>query len=274
MKLHSWLFGCLLALHLPGSLHAIDLKPWFGNAFEFEVRPAYVYQNFNKVNTAVGNLSYPSNDHFASLDVGIAIFGNWNAQIQVIGAQTRAHSFNFDSALVMGQYLWMDDVIGDPVSLTTGITLCQATTISLHDLGSFHHGKFEGELHVAMGQEATCRNTWSSRWWIIGALGLADVGSPWWRLDGAAEMQICNGQFVEAGAYSLWGLGHSPLTSLVGFQGYGPINHGSVDAGLSYTYRFDIWGSLKVGYRRRLYARNFPEKVNYLIIEYFYPFGI
>lgn len=274
MRLSGWFLGCILAVQAPCVLQALDLKPWFGNPFEFEVRPKYVYQNFNKVNTAAGDLSYASNDHFVSLDVGMAIFGNWDAQVEVVAAQTRAHSFNFDCARIMGQYLWMDDVIGDPVSLTTGITLCQATTISLHDLGSFHHGKFEGELHVAVGREATCGSTWSSRWWVIGGLGLADVGSPWWRLDGVMEYQVCRGQYLEAGLYSLWGLGHSPLTGVTGFQGYGPIDHRSVDVGVAYIYRFDIWGSLKLGYRRRLYARNFPERVNYAIIEYLFPFGL
>lgn len=266
----------LLAAALPFTLSATELKPWFGNAFELEARGTYLFQNFQRVNTGLGAQKYASNDSFVTGSLGTNIYGDWNVELEITGAQTRAHCFNFDCARLTGRYLWVDDTLGlSPVSVASGLTLIQATNQSVHDLGSFHHGIFEAEIHTAVGHEITCGRSWSKRWWLLGALGMGTRGVPWLRGDGVVQFQPgwC-GQIFELGVYTLWGTGNRSIGLLEDFSGYGVIAHQSVDVGAAYIHRFDIWGSLKIGYKRRIYAQNFPEAVNYLIVEYFYPFGL
>jgi hypothetical protein len=259
---------------LPFALNATELKPWFGNPFELEGRATYVFQNFQEMQTGEGLVSYVSNDNFLTLSLSTSIWGNWDAEFELTGAQTRAHCFNYDCARLTGRYLWMDDVIGDPFSITSGITLTLPQRISIIDPGSFHHGYFEAEFHTALGRESVCGPRWKSRWWLIGGVGIATQGSPWLRADGVIEVQHFIGHALELGAYTLWGLGGDNIVDLDAFRGYGPIAHRSVDVGFAYLYRFDCWGTLKLGYRRRVYAHNFPDNANYLIVEYLYPFGL
>lgn len=267
-----FILSSFIAAAMP--LCATEFKPWFGNVFELEARGKYVFQNFQDVESGFGEQSYVSNDNFATLGLGTNIYGDWNVEIEVTGAQTRAHSFNFDNARVTGRYLFMDDIIGDPVSLTGGLTLIQATSQSLHDLGSFHHGIFEAEIHAAFGREISCGMTWNNRWWVVGAVGQGTVGVPWIRADGVVQFQRFCGNIFEFGIYSLMGTGDRDIELLNEFPGYGLIAHRSIDLGAAYIHRFDISGSLKIEYRRRVYARNFPCNVNYLIVEYLYPFGL
>lgn len=264
----------LLALLVPFALSATELKPWFGNAFEIEARGTYVFQNFQEVETGLGLQSYVSNDNFGTLSLATNIFGNWNAEFEVTGAQTRAHGFTFDNARLTGRYLVMDDVVGDPVSLVVGLTMTEASHVAVVDIGSFHHALFEGELHVAMGKEYLCGTRWKSRWWLVGGVGMGIRGAPWLRGDAVFQIQHLIGHALEFGGYSLWGTGNRNIGLVEKFNGYGCIDHCSFDLGVAYLYRFDIWGTLKIGYRKRLYAHNFPYKANYLIIEYLYPFGL
>lgn len=268
-----FLLGLLAAL--PYSLCATQLQPWFGYSHHLEGRGTYVFQNFQRVNTRLGPQKYISNDSFVTASLAGNRYDEWNFELEITGAKTRAHGFNFDCARFTARYLVLNDIIGDRVSFVPGITVIQATNQSVHDLGSFHHGITEMEIHASVGRETTCGSKWSKRWWLVGAIGQGIRGVPWLRGDGVVQFQPgwC-GQVLELGAYTLWGTGNRGIGLLNRFSGYGVVAHQSVDLGAAYIHRFDYLGSLKIGYKRRIYAQNFPEGVNYLIVEYFYPFDI
>lgn len=268
------ILASLLAISFPLTVCATQLKPWFGNVFEFEARATYFAQNFENMDTGLGPQYYNSNDNFGALSLATNIWGNWNVELEVVAGETRAHSFNFDSALLTGRFLVLDDVIGDPVSLTVGITAIQTNRISLYDPARFHHGFLGAEFHAAVGRETVCGARWNRRWWVVGAVGTADIGSPWMRGDAFYEFQLKCQSSLELGVRTLWGFGDDNILLLEDFAGYGPIAHRSVDLGVAYIYRFDIWGSLRLEYRHRVYAHNFPEQVNFFLVEYLYPFGL
>ena len=279
----SVFIACFMSL--PAPVSARELMPWFSRDFELELRPSYLFQTYPSIESSQKNCHHSSNDHFLSFGVEASVdtsllslmdfpsFGPIDGEFEVILADTRHRHFGFDSAQATLRNLWLDDVVGDPVSLSTGITVIQACQESLHDPSSFHHGKIEAEAHIALGQEVACMASWTKRWWAVGALGCADVGSPWVRGDLSWESLSCDQRHLwRIFTRTLWGMGQKNF-HCSRFKGYGPINHQSIDLGIRYTYNFDIWGLLALEYSYRPYARNFPQYCSRLLATYTFPFG-
>lgn len=265
----------LLLLAAPLSLAAIDLQPWYSPSFEIQAEAKWIYQTFNEVDANPEPIPYRARDNFAVGRLGVSAFDTYDAQLEVVGAQTKAHNFNFDHVSLTLRYLLMDDVEGDFVSWVVGATGIQSVRQAVRDVSSFHHGVSEGEIHTAIGKEIVRCDTWSSHWWITGAIGCAGTGSPWCRGNAYVEYQIpARTLLLRVFAETLWGLGRQDLTTFANFQGYGPIRHRSIDTGARFTYQFPYCGSLHVQYARRVWAKNYPSKANILTVSYLYPFGL
>jgi hypothetical protein len=275
--------GFFLAFFLlPSVMFATELKPWFGKNLEIESRTGYLLQAYRSIDVVRGPHHLPSVNSFfhlslsfAATDLSVASIPDMSAEIEAVAADTRHRSFGMDALKATGRFRWMNDVPGDdPISLTTGLTLTQVFKQALHDIGSFHHGGIEAEAHVAFGKEHPWKRFWTSRWWGVFAIGIADIGSPWLRGQAAWEHNKCDKHRLRFFCDSLWGLGKRGLRLYVPFRGYGPIHHQSVDVGIRYSYLFDWAGRLSVGYARRIYALNCPKNANTAFISIFYPFGL
>lgn len=264
---------CGAFLFLSHLVFATQLEPWLGNNLELESRFTYFLESYQRIETSKGKTKRPTDDSFYTLSLGTSAFDLLAAEIELVLSDTRSHSFDWDCVRLTGRYALLDDIIGDPVSLITGITVTQASTAGLHDISSFHHGKIEAELHASIGQELSCDRFWTSRWWSVFGVGLADVGSAWIRANGVYEKNWWNQYQARLFVNTLWGFGHNRL-KLHAFHGYGPIHHQAIDLGASFTYCFAFSGTLSLEYSRRLFARNFPENVNQYKVCFFYPFGL
>lgn len=277
-------FGC--ALSIKSAASAREQMPWFNKNLELELRSSYLFQTYPSIQSSKNSRHYSSDDSFLTFGVETSVpslaltyfglpdvIGAIDGELEIVLAGTHHRHFGFDSARATLRNQWMDDVVGDPVSLATGLTGIQACQESLHDPSSFHHGKLEGEIHLSLGIEAGCYSTWTSRCWGFFALGSADVGSPWIRGDLAWE-HLSDGQRTQIRVFTntCWGLGGRSF-KLQKFHGYGPIAHQSIDIGLRYSYDFDIWGVLALEYTYRPYARNFPQYTNRFSINYTFPYG-
>lgn len=261
-------------LLLPLTVLATDLKPWLDNIGELQLRGNYFLQTFRSVDVPGGPSRYKSYDHFYNFSAG-GTYYNYKAELEANFADTRHHGFGFDNLRLTANYLFLNDVTAEsPVSLMAGLTATQAVKIALKDIGSFHHGLIETELHVSVGKEWVWWEFWTSRAWAVFGLGVADVGSPWIRADFAWEKNFCGLQKIKAFINTLWGLGHRSLHLNRPFHGYGDIRHQSIDIGLGYYYRFDFGGEISFDYSHRLHARNFPRNVNIFKVGFLYPFGL
>lgn len=277
---------CFLLIFIPAMIFSTEQSPWFGRNLEIEARGVYLFQSYRSVDASGKSKHYSSDDNFLALGVESSVDGSllsflgfpnlnaFDAELEVIFADTRHRGFGFDNIRLTGRYLWMDDVAAiDPMSVAIGFTAIQAWTQSLYDPSSFHHGRIEAELHVSAGKEFSCLDFWMNRVWGFCAIGTADIGSPWMRFNTAWEHNIWDQHRFQLFARTLWGFGGRSL-NICKFHGYGPIKHRSVDLGLSYHYSFENLGVLGIEYARRVYARNFPEKTNLFLVSYHYSFGI
>lgn len=252
---------------------ATNFQPWLGNIYEFELRPSVMYQNYSHLSSGSHSNKYSSNDFFLNGSVANAL-ETWGVELEATGAWTRKQNGDLDQLKLTGRYIWSDDIAGDALSVATGLSYTQAFTDSLKDVSSFHHGRCEGELFVSIGKEYSLDACWNSRWWSILGIGSSVArGSPWIRFNIAYEKCWQDKHEMRAFVHSLWGLGEKRL-HLSHFEGYGSVQHQSIDLGLRYTCLIDFFGSASLQYSYRVHARNFPESAHQILAEVLYTFGL
>lgn len=261
----------IVLLVLPQLLGAVvDYRPWFSRDLELQPWLSYRYQQYNRINGNGGSFTRNENDSFFDAGAGIAALG-YAVDLEAEIAKTSHQNYACDHFSLTGKYQLSDDVIGDSLSAVTGLTFTHAFKHSLFDISSFHHGKFEYEWYISAGREKSCGSFWLSRFWGVAAVGIADRGSPWIRADCTWERNWWDIHRVQVFIRTLWGLGEHGLTEERPFRGYGSIRHQSIDVGAGYVYQFEEYGRVGLDYAYRLYARNFPSRVNTVVLTYVYP---
>jgi hypothetical protein len=261
-----------LLLLFPLFTFATELKPWYGDPLVINARFTSAYQHYSRVAKNHHPVHHSSDDLFQVLSVETSLF-EYGLEGELYLAKTHHRSFGLDSFKLTGRYQILNNDLGDPVSLILGASLIAVDRWARDDLSVFHHGGTEGEFTVSVGNEVICEDIWLSRWWCVGGLGLGDTGSPWIRGDASYEKRFYTRHFLRLTVDTLWGLGHSNL-HVHDFDGYGPIQHQSVDLTLRYAYQFDYLGELSCSYSYRLFARNAPLEANRFQVTYLYPFGL
>jgi len=259
---------------LPISLFGLDRIPWFCNVWEFTFTPTYTYSRYPDVQNGVPKNQTPSHDHVLSLDLGFSPSPQWQIDSEAEFADTPRQSMGLRSIAAQARYLWLDDLLGDPVSLTTGAVLRAVTRHSIKDVSCPYHSYMNYEINTALGREWDRGFDWTFRIFGGASLGIANHGYPWtsafWIIEGQMHHAHRLGLFVDGSL----GFGHHKKVFINHFNGYASIEHRNIDAGVKYTYVFEIWGQLSLSYARRLYARSFPEKVNFFTISYMLPFSL
>jgi hypothetical protein len=261
-------------LWVPFLCEATDRKPWFGKAYEAEIRADLLYQNYREISIPHKvNIKRNENDEFMTLSAAYP-FMRYCGEFEATAANTRRQHFRWDNFRFTGRYQWLNEGDGSAFSLVTGITLTQPFSKALHDISSFHHGHIEGEFDLSIGKNyGYCEDTYHSFcWWNVIGIGTSDIGSPWVRGDAGCEYSYEDAHRLRGFINTLWGLGKNNLKHHH-FKGYGSIRHKSVDLGIRYGYSLGCWGTLSFEYARRVYASNFPENVNLVLLEYYFPFG-
>lgn len=250
-----------------------EFLPWVGNYLEFEWHQSLIYQSYPGINTSRFH-SGGSDNIFLTANLSNTILPEFSVAIESTLARTKKQKGSLDHIRLQGRYMWLDDIAGDSISLTTGLNFTQAFNHSVRDISSFHHGKNEVELFLSIGKEQSQGIVWSKRWWAVLGLGTAiNRGSPWIRAQLAYEQRVGQNHEGRLFVHSLWGLGQHRICPH-DFNGYGTIQHQSIDLGGRYTYLIEFVGSLSFEYSYRLYARNFPARAQCGLIHFFYPFGI
>lgn len=263
-----------LLLLLPISLFGLEIQPWFCDMWEFSFTPSYTYGRFHSVQNGDPQLKKPFNEHLLTFDLEVSPSPHWDMDADVEFADTTAVSMALRSGAFQIRYLWLDDVACDPVSLTTGISARGVASRSLKDISCPYHFHTNFEVNTSIGKEWDHGFDWHMRLYGFGAIGVANRGYPWVTAFAMFEGNIhCThrlGIFAEAYV----GFGNQAHVHTNHFNGYADIRHRNIDTGVKYTYVFEIWGHLSFAYTRRVYARSFPENVNFFTVSYMLPFSL
>ena len=74
-------------------------------------------------------------------------------------------------------------------------------------------------------------------------------------------------------AFGNVGFGGKQHVDVHHFNGWAEFQHQSIDLGAAYGYEFALWGKLTATYAHRVFAHNFPERVNFFTLTYSLPFS-
>jgi hypothetical protein len=263
-KIYSLL---LLFLLFFNSIYSTELRPWFGPNLLILWRTEYTYQHYSKINSDKQTISKTADDSFLNLSLELSPDPTLDFEVEALLSDTRKRGKGFDCGRITGRYQLMDDILGDPMTLTAGITLTRANHISLHDISSFHHGIMEYEAHLSAGKEFSCEKFWTSRFWGLIGLAVADRGSPWMRIHLAYERNFWD--YADYGIFlrGLFGFGDHNIQFINPFPGYGVIQHRSIEIGGYYRHFIQSFGAHIYGqYAYRVWAHNFPAQTSLLTL--------
>lgn len=263
----------LLAAFFSTSLAAFEEKPWLADFLEFYLDSSYTYYRFRHVDDAVHQLHSPSNNNLLSFDVGFIPVDGWELALEAEFASTPRQSWGRRSVAGQIRVRWLDDIAGDPITLTTGLSVRQVAHVSVHDISSPYAARWDIEAHAAIGNEWSRGANWYMRWYGVGALGQGNTGSPWTRGRAAFELNRDNHHQIEFFGIGYWGFGHRRKVNIEHFRGWGHIDHASIDLGVGYRYVTDFWGYFWIEYAHRVLAKSYPMAQNTIQIGYHFPFS-
>ncbi len=264
----------LFFLLFPLFATSLEVQPWFGDCLEFHFLGSYAYSFFNKVEHGVPQLNYTFQSNVGYLGLDFSPTPEWSVDTDLQVAATSKEDFNFRSIALQGRYLWLDDIIGDRISLATGANVRFTNTASLRDVSCPSHANFDFELNFAFGKEFDVSSYWAWRFWGYGAVGHANRGSPWVRAILALETNYDDQHKFAFLASGSNGYGRHTTIFINDFNGYAKVRQKSIDLAFRYGYRIGVWGTLRFEYARRVLAKSCPEQVNSFLFSYLLPFSL
>jgi hypothetical protein len=265
----KWLF-CLL----PILGFSLEVQPWFGDCLEFHFLGNYAYSFFDRVQNGVPQLTSTFQSNVVCLGLDFSPTPEWSVDTDVQMADTTQQKFNFRSFAAQARYLWLDDIIGDKISLATGGNIRFTNSDSLHDVSCPYHTNCDFELNFALGKEFDVSDALAWRMWAFGAVGHGIWGSPWVRAILALETNYNDRHKFGLLAEGSNGYGGHRTVFIDDFDGYAKIRQKSIDVAVRYGYRVGVWGTLRFEYARRVLAKSCPQNVNTFIFSYLLPFSL
>ena len=264
----------LIGMHLlPFSAWPLHHCPWLGNLMEFEFDAAYTYSRFTHVQNASPQLKHPSNNQFLDFALGFTPLETLDVQLEMEFAHTPRQAWGYQSTIAQVRQLWLDDVMGDPISLVFGVSVREVSSRSLKDVSCPYHARVNYEGNLAIGKEWSEDWYWQMRTYAYGAFGVGNKGSPWITSILAVEGNYEDRHQGKLFAEGYFGLGGRNHVDPHHFHGWGKYHHQSIDIGIRYRYLTQIWGNFSISYAYRVWAHTYPEHVNTILLRYELPFS-
>ena len=269
-----FVFATLFAASFAASTAcASEYAPWLGNVYEFEAKGIYEYAHSNKLDTAHGDKSHTLHSNLLKAGLLFTPHPEWDLELEAGFAETTKHSMNYDATKLAVRHSWLNDLTGDPISLTTGVTLGLQQEKFLRDLSLIRHGPFEALFHASAGKEFGYSDAQYYRAWVMGAVGVANQSSAWTKCEAHLDWIVSETHFVDLFLKAEKGHGNKRLLLHKHFHGYSHIAYRFADIGLRYEYCINSVGSLYVEAKKRLHARFCPEGLYALEVGFDIPFS-
>ncbi len=172
---------CFFLLFLCAATNLLGLQsaPWLGNWLEFEGIIDQEHTQSRTIDTANGTKHKFLHQEKTIASLEFMPFVDLSAEIELDLTKTQKRSYGFDAIKGSSRYRLLNDLTGDPVSLTVGLSAALSTPKRVKDLSSSQHGVFETEASVAIGREFNLHEDSYTKLLALATSGLASSGSPW-----------------------------------------------------------------------------------------------
>ena len=268
-----FVLALLVASFATSTATAMEYATWLGNVYEFEAKGIYEYAHSNKLDTAHGDKSHTLHSNLLKVGLLFTPHPEWDLELEAGVAETTKHNLAYDETKLAVRHVWLNELTGDPVSLTTGVTLGLQQEKFLRDLSLIRHGPFEALFHVAVGREFGYSDTQYYNAWVMGQVGTANKSSDWVHAEGHLDWIISETHFFDLFLKLERGSGDKKLHTGRHFHGYSHIAYRFADLGLRYEYCINSVGKVYVEAKKRLHARFCPKGLYALEVGFDIPFS-
>ena len=274
--LKRFAFFCALFSCCTFSVAQAELfKPWLGNLFELQLTAGYSYQHYRKIHMDPEPIYLGTNSNYFDARLAMVLLPTLNMGVKAGTSKIMGQNLYFETAELFAQYLMLDDIVGDPVSMTLNLTVASTQRKPRRNLGRFHHGPMSAELGVSIGREWALGSIFTSRIWINANLGGSTRSSLYTEESAAVEVNFIDR--VRLGVVGVFHAGFGTkrlsLEQISNFDGYRHIAYRAIDAGVNLKYRWGVWGDLKFEFLRRFWGRSCPQNGYEVRVVYHLPFS-
>jgi hypothetical protein len=253
---------------------SLEVTPWFHEIYEFDVEAAFAYRWFSKVEGACVQPSSTIHDRDFIADLGFTPFELFDVRLEGEIARVDSINWGLRSGALQTRLGLLDDIAGDPLSVTLGLDLRGVRGRFLTTVATPYASEFNLELMCSLGKEWAHREHWMARTYGTVYVGQGNRGYPWTRAIVAVDYRPVFPVHLSLFSESYVGFGGKQCVDVNHFHGWAPFQHQSVDVGASCGFHLGVYGTLTASYAYRVFAHNYPEKVNALIASYTLPFSI
>lgn len=254
--------------------YSLDQSPWLGDVYEFNLDSEVIYSQYRYINHAKEQPLYMYRNYLTKETLSFTASPNLELEFELELARTPHQLYGFRSTALAARYLALDDIAGDPVSLSLGANMRAVGGRAVRDVSSPYSSYLNTEIMATLGKEFTKGKDWKSRGYLAAVLGLANHGSAWNRVEAVCEGKIFSSQVLRAFMTGYFGYGPKRNIDIDNFHGWGRVEHRSIDLGAQYRYCFTLWGDLGLSYAYRVFARSYPQNEQTIQISYYLPFSL
>lgn len=251
----------LIPLLLFSSLSALQKEPWLGNWLECVASLNESRTQSSTVNTASGK----KHDRlYADRTIATIEFTpliDLATALELGLSKTQSKPYGFENVKASCRYRILDDLVSDPVSLTTGVVCALSTPRRVKGLSSCAHGVFETEGHFALGREFWQHARSYYQAWLLGFGGIASSGSPWVGFEAHLGRVIHQKHYFDLFFRFNKGLSSHKLHRLSNFHSWSRIGYEFEELGIGYRLKEIALGSCYIEATTRILARSCPSNV-------------
>lgn len=255
-------------------MYSLDESPWFGDVYEFATKTDLSCSYYRYIDQAKEQPSYTYRSYLTKETLSFTASEALAFELEVELARTPYQLYGFRSSALAARYRLLDDVAGGFLSLVLGGNMRAVGGRSVRDVNSPYSSYLNTEVMASLGKEFTKDKDWKTKGYLVGALGLANHGSIWNRLEMVYEGKVLSAQVMQAFMSGYFGYGPKNQVNISDFHGWGQIAHRSLDIGLQYRYCFSLWGDLALSYAYRVFAKSYPQNQQTIQISYMLPFSL
>ncbi len=266
----KWL---VLLLLVTDPLFSFQKEPWLGNWLEFVGSLYQEHTQSHSVDTKEGSKEKFLHAERTRASLEFMPLEDLSTTLELMLVDTQSKEYGFEAARVGCRYRLLNDLTGDPLSLSCGFITSLSTPKRVKDLSSIEHGVFENELFASFGREFAYHNKSYYKSWGVVKSGIASSGSPWLGLEAHFGRVLHGEHYIDLFFRAEKGLSSHKLHHLNSFHSWSRVGYTYDDVGISYRLKELAYGSFYIEAATRLHARYCPKHTLSVQLGFFIPFS-